>query len=111
MITKFKIFENNNQDWVIDITDIVIPNIFDKIDGVDVSDVKEGDIIIAVYFDGGFTCKLMKVIDYDSDKTYGACDGDTCYTIGFAWGIFDIKEYKKYDPNFEIKVNSKKYNI
>lgn len=104
-------FENNNEDWVIDITNIVIPNIFDKINGIDVSDVKEGDILIAVYFDGGFTCKLMKVIDLDDDKSYGACDDDTCYTIDFAWGIFNPEEYKKYDPNFEIKMTSKKYNL
>ena len=47
----------------------------------------------------------------DGSLASGVCDNDTCYEIDMAWGVFDVEDYKKFDPEFEIKLTSKKYNL
>jgi hypothetical protein len=107
-------FENENEDdgWIINIDDIIdskkcntLPDVSDK--------VKEGDVVIGVFFGGGYEAYLMKLIEISGDEgpSLGAADDDTCYDITFAWGIFDYDEYKKLDPEFEYKLKGRKYNL
>lgn len=109
MITKFKIFENKDEDWIINIDKIIDKNIVSQLD--DISDfVKKGDIVIGVWFDGDFEYYLLKVEEID-DGELGACSDDACHLISYSWGIFSLEDYKKYDPNFELKISANKYNL
>lgn len=110
-----KTFEDINEDgWIIDISNIVNKSFINKMP--DISDsVKKGDIVIGVWYGGDFEVSLLKLeeLDFDDDDKpmLGACDEDSCYCVDLAWGIYSLEDYKKYDPDFEIKLNQLKYNL
>jgi len=104
-------FENYNLGgWIQPIKDDLLDtSIFKKID--DIRDkVKEGDVVIGVFFGGNFSAYLMKLEDNDGDL--GCGDDDSWYGIEYAWGIFDPKDYNSYaEQPIELTLTANKYNV
>ncbi len=102
MITKFKIFENNsnnsNNSWIINITNSIDTKTAKELSDIR-DDVREGDVVIGVWFSGDFDPFLLKVEDLstsdDPELGLGVCDDHICYTLEHAWGVFDPDEYDK----------------
>lgn len=113
MMKYLKKFENHNEPdtWIISLKneDLDIP-VFKILP--DISDnVKEGDIIIGVWFTGGFDAYLCK-IEYDPDNGFGCSDGQSWYSVEYAWGVFDPKEYDSHtDKKIELALVANKYNL
>jgi len=108
-----KTFENHNKpdSWIIPLKDEDldmpvfqdIPDIRDK--------VKEGDIVIGVWFLSGFDAFLLKIDNVQVDGL--GCGTDDCwYGIESAWGVFDPKEYDLHtDKKIDLIIAANKYNL
>lgn len=113
-IKRYEHIENEESSWIINIDDIINVKLCKTLP--DISDnVKVGDIVIGVWFDDGFTSYLLKVDKLDDDddgkEMFGACDNDTCYSLDMALDVFDYNEYTELDPQFEMKLQTRKFNI
>jgi len=133
MITQFKIFENNN-DNMVDVEEFIDSKFAQTLSDIR-DDVKVGDKVLYTNFQGAFTTYIMTVEDlgedfakdtvrdyYDENSEYdyndilkqcrlGSSDGMTVFTLAGAYFVFSYEDYLKLDPNFEIKMTTKKYNI
>lgn len=106
-----KKFESYNLGgWIIPLDDKDIdPSIFEKIPDIR-EKVKEGDIVIGVWFSGGFDAFILKLEDNNGEL--GAADDESWYGIDYAWGIFDPDDYDKYtDKKIGLTIAAKKYNL
>ena len=93
-----KTFENHNEpdSWLIPLKDedLDIP-IFQNMP--DIRDkVKEGDIVIGVWFGGGFEAFLCKV-ENDPNEGLGCSDDTSWYGLEDAYAVYDPKEYDLSD--------------
>lgn len=106
-----KLFEDYNPGWIIPIKDELLDTtIFDKISDIRDS-VKEGDVVIGVYFGGNFDAYLMKLGKGDNDEL-GCSNDDSWYGLEHAWGIFDPKDYNSYaEQSIELTMTANKYNL
>jgi len=134
MITKFKIYENNS-DNMIDVTDYVDTKIAKTLPDIR-NEIDIDDKVFCTYYDGTFTTYLIEFEDLgdnfarDMAKSYydpendneafedvvkqcslGVNSEQTIYTIYDAYFVFSYDDYIKLDPNFELKMISKKYNL
>ena len=106
-----KKFENYDSGWIIPLNNEEIdPSIFKKIP--DISDkVIEGDIVIGVWFSGGYDIYLLKV-EKNDDGELGVSNDYIWYGIDHAWGIFDPEDYNKYaEKSIDLIITTKQYNL
>jgi len=97
MITQFKIFEKFDS-WLISVpvNQLYIEfSIVDELPDIR-DDVKEGDVVLAVWWTGSYDCYLVKVEDGEENGMGFSSEEDmTWYGLESAWGVVDPVEYDK----------------
>ena len=109
-----KTFENHKGipiGWIVPIKDEDLePAIFKKIPDIR-DNVKPGDIVLGVWFSGGFDTFLLQIDDIKVDGL-GCGTEDTWYGIESAWGVFDPKDYDKHaTKKLDLVISANKYNL
>lgn len=101
IITSFKAFENKDENvynQIINITDTVDTDLLASLSD-ERDTVKEGDIVLATYFNAGFTTyefevEYSDIDDEDELMNLGNSDGEVYYDLSNAYHVVKKSTYE-----------------